>query len=63
MTTGTRRVIQFAAALLVFVALAVIFPRFLAFVEMAARELRYLWWVILLAALGLWLIFGWGKRR
>jgi hypothetical protein len=35
----------------------------MAYVEMAAREIRYLWWVILLVALGLWLIFGWGKRR
>jgi hypothetical protein len=63
MTTGTRRVIQFAAALVVFAGLIVLFPRLLAYVEMAAREIRYLWWVILLVALGLWLIFGWGKRR
>lgn len=63
MTTGTRRVIQFVAALLVFGGLIILFPRLLAYVEMAAREIRYLWWVILLVALGLWLIFGWGKRR
>lgn len=63
MTTGTRRVIQFAAALLVFGGMVVIFPRMLAYLEMAARELRYLWWALLLVALGLWLIFGWGRRR
>jgi uncharacterized protein with PQ loop repeat len=28
---------------------------------MAARELRYLWWLILLIALAIWLI--WGIRR
>ena len=54
--------IQFAAALVVFGGLVVVFPRLLAYLEMAAREIRYLWWVILLVALGLWLIFGWGKR-
>ncbi len=34
---------------------ALMFPRVLGFVELAARELRYLWWLILLAALGVWL--------
>ena len=31
--------------------LVLIFPSALKFVEMGARELRYLWWVILLLAL------------
>jgi hypothetical protein len=34
-----------------------------AFVEMAARELRYLWWIILLVALAVWLIWGVGRRK
>ena len=42
--------------------LVLIFPRAMAFVEMAARELRYLWWVILLAALAVWLIWGFGRK-
>ncbi len=46
----------------VVVALVLIFPRAMAFVEMAARELRYLWWVILLAALAVWLIWGFGRK-
>ena len=37
------------------------FPRALGFVEMAARELRYFWWLILLVALAVWLI--WAGRR
>jgi hypothetical protein len=37
------------------------FPSALAFVEMAARELRYFWWLILLVALAVWLI--WVSRR
>ena len=32
------------------------------FVEMAARELRYLWWIILLVALAVWLIWGVGRK-
>jgi hypothetical protein len=37
------------------------FPHASEFVEMAARELRYFWWIILLVALAVWLI--WGVRR
>lgn len=33
------------------------FPFALAFAELAARELRYLWWLILLLLLGIWLIW------
>lgn len=32
-----------------------LFPRVLAFAELAARELRYFWWLILLVAVGIWL--------
>ncbi len=39
-----------------------IFPKAYAFAEMAARELRYFWWLILLLALAGWLIWG-VKRR
>jgi len=30
---------------------------------MGARELRYLWWLILLLALAVWLIWGLGKKK
>jgi hypothetical protein len=47
-----------------FVALLfILFPRTLGFAEMAARELRYLWWLVLLVALGGWLIWGVGRKR
>lgn len=50
--------------LIAFVAgLCVAFPRVLAFVELAARELRYLWWLVLLACLGLWLTFFFGRKK
>jgi len=46
----------------VLVALVLIFPRALGFVEMAARELRYFWWLILLVVLGIWFIWGLGRK-
>ena len=46
----------------VVVALAFLFPPVLAFVELAARELRYLWWLVLLVALAVWLIWGIGRK-
>lgn len=38
--------------------LCVFFPRFLAFLELALREVRYLWWLILILFIGLYLYFG-----
>jgi len=46
----------------VVIVLFLIFPRALAFTEMAARELRYFWWLVLLVALACWLIWGFKKR-
>lgn len=44
------------------VALVLLFPPALRFAEGAARELRYLWWLILLVALAVWLIWGANRR-
>ena len=44
-------------------ALILLFPPVLGFVEMAARELRYLWWLVLLLALAVWLIWGVGRKK
>ena len=49
--------------LTVIVGLVLLFPAALKFVELAARELRYLWWLILLLALAVWLIWGVGKMK
>jgi len=49
--------------LAVMVALVWLFPAALKFVELAARELRYLWWLVLLLALAAWLIWGLGKTK
>jgi hypothetical protein len=48
---------------IVVIALILLFPPVLEFVEMGARELRYLWWLVLLLALAVWLIWGLGKRK
>lgn len=53
---------QWLMVVAVLLGLFLIFPSALAFVEMAARELRYLWWLILLVALAVWLIWA-GKRK
>ena len=62
MSPRTRAVLQFAVLLAVVVALVMLFPSAYAFVEMAARELRYFWWLILLVALAIWLIWGIGRK-
>ena len=53
---------QLVFLILVIVGLILIFPRAFAFAEMAARELLYFWWLILLLALAGWLIWGFKKR-
>lgn len=55
--------LKLSALAVVFVTLILIFPRALAFVEMGARELRYFWWMILLVALAIWLIWGLGRKK
>ncbi len=53
---------QFAVLVAVVIGLALLFKPVLAFVEMAAVELRYFWWLILLVALAVWLIWGIGRK-
>ncbi len=62
MNPRDRALIQLAVLVVVIGGLVLIFPRALAFVEMAAAELRYFWWLILLLALAVWLIWGFKKR-
>lgn len=49
--------------ILLVVALALLFPPIMEFIEMGAKDLRYLWWLVLLVALALWLIFGLGRKK
>ena len=62
MPTG-RRLVAYIIALFILLVICLLFPRALAFVELAARELRYLWWLILIAAFGIWLAFFTGTKK
>lgn len=63
MNPRLRAVLQLGVLLAVIVGLFLIFPKAFSFIEMAARELRYLWWLILLVALAVWLIWGVKRKR
>ncbi|MEY2880252.1 MAG: hypothetical protein RLZZ15_2632 [Verrucomicrobiota bacterium] len=62
MTPRQRAFWQFAALVAVALVLIVSFKPVAAFAEMAARELRYFWWLILLMALAVWLIWGVSRK-
>jgi uncharacterized membrane-anchored protein len=57
-----RAILQVAVLVLVIGGLVLLFPRAYEFVERAARELRYFWWLILVVLLGTWLIWGLGRK-
>lgn len=50
-------------AIIVLIALCFIYPGVAAFAELAARQLRYLWWLVLIAAIGIYFAFFFGRRR
>lgn len=63
MNPTLRRLLPWLIAVLLLVVACLLFPRVLAFVELAARELRYLWWLVAIAALGIWMAFFYGRRK
>ena len=56
-------ILKLCGLAIVILILVLLFPPLLEFVEMAARDLRYFWWLILLLALAVWLIWGLGKKK
>jgi len=62
MNPRLRVLLQWGLVAVVVLGLFLLFPSALGFVEMAARELRYFWWLILLVALAVWLIWA-GRRK
>ena len=62
MSPRTRAFLQFGSLVAAATILIVLFKPATVFAEMAARELRYFWWLILLVALAVWLIWGIGRR-
>jgi hypothetical protein len=63
MNPRLRAILQITVLVVVIGSLVLFFPKAYAFVEMAARELRYFWWLIFILVLALWLIFGLGRKR
>ncbi len=63
MSPSFRRNLAFFSAIAVIVGLCIVFPRVAAFAELAAREIRYLWWLILIAAVGLYFAFFVGRKN
>lgn len=63
MTPRLRAILQILFLAGVFLLLFLLFPAAFAFVELAAREIRYLWWIILLFALAVWLIWGVNRKN
>ncbi len=56
-------ILKLGILLLAVAVLLLIFPRAYEFVAMAARDLRYFWWLVLLLLLGIWLIWGLGAKK
>lgn len=63
MHPSTRRNLVFVSCLAAGIALMIVFPRVGAFAELAAREIRLLWWLFLVAGLGIYFAFFFGRRR
>lgn len=63
MTPRARNAVLLLCSLATLVAASIAFPRVLAFAELAARELRVLWWLVLILSLGVWLAFFYGRKR
>lgn len=62
MTPRVRAGLQLLVLFVVGGGLMLLYPPALRFAEGAAREVRYLWWLILLVALAVWLIWGANRR-
>ena len=56
-------IFKLLGAIFLIVLLVVLFPPVLEFVELAGRELRYLWWLVFLVLIAVWLIWGLGSKK
>jgi hypothetical protein len=60
---GTRKQLKLALVIVLLVALALFVPTLLYFTELALRELRLMWWLILLLAGAIWLLSRPGRKK
>jgi hypothetical protein len=63
MNPRVRAALRLLVLIVVVAGLFLLFPSAVGFVEGAARNIRQLWWLILLIALAVWLIWASGRRR
>ena len=59
----SRNRLSFALGVVLVVALAVFVPAVLYFTELALRQLRMMWWLILLLAGTVWLLSSPGRKE
>jgi hypothetical protein len=62
MNRRQRAILQLISLVIVVGVLSILFPSVYRVVQMAGRELRTLWWLVLVVALAGWLIWGVGRR-
>jgi hypothetical protein len=62
MNPRVRGFLRLLVLLAVMVVLFLLFPAAYRFVEGGARSVLRLWWIVLLFALAVWLIWGIGRR-
>jgi hypothetical protein len=62
MRPNVRLLLTALALIVVLGVLVFSFPSAYEFVELAARELRYFWWLVLIVGLAIWLIFGFARK-
>jgi hypothetical protein len=60
---GTRKQLKLALVIVLLVALALFVPSLLYFTELALRQLRLMWWLILLLAGAIWLLGRPGRKK
>jgi len=58
-----RHRLQVTLLIVLLLALAVFVPGFLYFTELALRELRFMWWLILLLGGAIWLLTRLGPKK
>ena len=58
-----RNRLSLALTIVLVVALCVFVPGFLYFTELALRELRFMWWLILLLVGAIWLLGAVGRKK
>lgn len=61
--SSPRNRLNLVLAVVLLAALAVFVPSFLYFTELALRELRFMWWLILLLGAAIWLLTGLARKK